>query len=405
VDQEGSKKRKRTASPVEDGFEETEADLASDSDSDGESSSALFADDIASESASALSAEQLEQYRVAGLSPNQDIPPRPFPAAEFPSKKTNIIADATEELSGLAPPLLHPPVFYHHTGKRSREKHLGVINTILHHMLLKGDYQRAGRAWGMLLRASFTGTDLRRLGRWGIGAEILLRRDNSPGHGTGLNQKEGAFSNDGDFVFSDASFEVAKSYYEKLIIQHPYRQNQTNAIRSNFYPALFSCWIYQVTERSKRTELRIKSEHESGDSEGVQGDDSNSPGQRNLNLKQQKRLVYERELSGAQAIATRFDVIIDLPPHDKNIELLRLRGMVSQWIADLLADDGNAEDDVSESDEDDDETYGRQSEAAGKATERRHNLQRAQEAFARALNEERRIAGNAEVASKGTQET
>jgi RNA polymerase I specific initiation factor len=404
-DQEVSKKRKRSVSPSEDESEGKEADVASDSDSNGERSTALFADDTASASASGLSAEQLEQYRVAGLSSHEDIPPRPFPAAEFPSKKTNILADATEELSHLTPPLHHTPVFFDHANRRSREKHLGVVNTILHHMLLKGDYQRAGRAWGMLLRASYTGTDLRRLGRWGIGAELLLRRTNSPDHGADLNQTEEGPSNDADFVFNDANFELAKSYYEKLIIQHPYRQNQPNAIRCNFYPALFSCWIYQVTERSKLLKLRIKSEHEKGDFEGVQDDeDSNSPGHRNLTLRRQMRLVHERELRGAQAIAARFDVIIDSPPHDKNIELLRLRGMISQWISDLLVHDEDAEVDSSESDEDN-ETYGRQNEAAGKAVERKRNLKRAQDMFARARNEERRISGNTELAFRGKQET
>ena len=301
-------------------------------------------------------------------------------------RKTSVLEEATKQLSDLKTPLHNPPNYSNTRGKE-REKHLGVVNTIMHHMLLKGDYQRAGRAWGMILRASSTGTDLRRLGRWGIGAEILLRR-----RGNDSDSLENSPSEEPEGMFSEQGFELAKAYYEKLVIEHPYRQNTLNPVRSNFYPALFSCWIYQVTERVRLSKLRAKGDHERDDPDyelsGSEREHSLSSGRGDHELKRQLQLIRERELEDAQAIADRFDIIIDSPPHDQNAELLRLRGMISQWIANLLGYDGGGNGDSSESEEDEDldakAMYGRTGSGVGREAERQAHLERAEDMLSRA---------------------
>jgi hypothetical protein len=388
-----SKKRKRSLTPSE-GEESEEVQEPIEEDDEDDESTARVVSNLP-----ALTPDQIEQYRTAGIAPCEEIPPRPFPAADFPSSKSGVLEESTKELSELRPPLYNP--FDDYNAKSAdRERHLGVVNTIMHHMLLKGDYQRAGRAWGMILRASYTGTDLRRLGRWAIGAEILLRSDRSSDSGDVIHGADSTSTRDSppeesDTMFSARGFNLAKAYYEKLIIQYPYKHNQSNAVPSNFYPALFSCWIYQVTERARLSKLRAKKDYQQHDL-GYELSDSErehslSPSHFDSSLRLRMQLIRERELEDAQAIAARFDIIIDSPPHDRNPELLRLRGMISQWIAHLLdSDDATSNEDSSGSEEDEDPNsttmHGRTGKGLGRDEERKVNLERAENMLSRAQN-------------------
>jgi hypothetical protein len=292
---------------------------------------------------------QREQYILAGLQPGEDIPPHPFPHAPARPHAT-ILERARNELHSLNPPLAHiDPSWYEPYSKHNvqnegepglREKHLAVLTTVMHHMLLKGDYQRAGRAWGLLLRSGRLTKNLRRRGgylsmdvtahnRWGIGAEILMRN----------NQKTSENSqNPEDVQFSQKGFRAAREYYERLIVQYPEHHQRKGAKASTFYAAMFSLWIYEVSQKSKLAEKELMNSERESTTPPALGDPSlnNSPED---GTEIRVRAVKSEELKDARAIASRLDDVLGSPPHDKNAELLQIRGMVALWIGGLQGGD------------------------------------------------------------------
>ena len=335
----------------------------------------------------ALTASQATQYRTAGFPPSSTLPPPPFPHA--PLKDPPTVAEAAQNdptaSSSKAPPNL-------------RQHHLAVVTTILHRSLLNGDYARAGRAWGMLLRAEFGGkaVDVRTHGRWGIGAEILLHRysrgasstsssassfpsntapDSSPasssassssssssaGMRTSASSPSSTSAREGErrggdpgAQISPEGFQAAREYFERLILQHPYRRTQPHAVDARtFYPALFGLWIYEVVcgsqqarQRLEGAEGRKRSASSSSSASGtssVEGEsDEGGEEREGEGHRAQHDAVQAEELRRALEIAARLDGLLVSPPYDKHSELLHLRGMVALWIGDLLVTEGDA---------------------------------------------------------------
>lgn len=177
----------------------------------------------------------------------------------------------------------------------------------------------------MILRTQATHghpVDLRNHGRWAIGAEILLRR------------KPGSDEETNTDVFSEEGFELAREYYERLIVQHPTRKQAPHAVdQRSFYPAMFSLWIQEVCEKSKRArrqneeQAQPRSRSMSIDSsDGLPTDDARS----------REEAVQVSELAQAMGIADRLDDLVKSPPFDKQASLLQLRGTVALWISDLI---------------------------------------------------------------------
>ncbi|KAF2475642.1 uncharacterized protein BDR25DRAFT_331459 [Lindgomyces ingoldianus] len=275
------------------------------------------------QSQASFAPQEAAQLRVAGLLPGNafEIPPPPFPHASVRISRDHFnYTNVQKELAGL-----HPSVFAVNATSKSqplcrksekpalRQTHLGVLTTVLHHCLLEGDYQRAGRAWGMILRSQIAGRpiDVRNHDRWGIGAEILLRRSPLNQFTHGENDQESAqipgnkqSSTDKDF-YTERGFELAREYYERLIVQFPNRKLHPHRVDElTFYPAMFSLWIYEVCEKSK--------------------------------LRAQDSIVKMEELRQAREIKDRLDQLVISPPFDKRGDLLELRGMVGLWIGDLI---------------------------------------------------------------------
>lgn len=221
-----------------------------------------------------------------------------------------------------------------------RKQHLAVLVAVLHQCLLTGDYVRAGRAWGMLLRTDLNGhpMDLRAHGRWGIGAEILLYRDKQ------LNQRQrsavdGMETNshltpdqderitDAASTFSQDGFEKAKDYYERLILQYPYRKTMPNAISSlDFYPAMFSLCIYAIQDQHKQMLNTPRPEHMDVGPDPTAGDDP------------ARRAAFQ----STSEIAARLDELLVSPPYSDHSRLWHLRGTIALWMADLsYADDSS----------------------------------------------------------------
>ncbi|KAJ5081684.1 Transcription initiation factor Rrn11 [Penicillium alfredii] len=288
-----------------------------------------------------LTPNESHQYRIAGLPLNQELPGGHFPhgpAKDDRPSKENMPAHLRKGLSSLSPPI-YPPQSPAQQGN-IRFQHLAVLTAILHRCLLQGDYIRAGRAWGLLLREEFRGLpmDVRSEGRWGIGAEILLRRSqrDTPTH----SQRTSSDSENTPLPFSKKGFVEAKEYYERLILNHPGARSSPDAISPlHFYPAIFGLWIYVAQEESSATRNDITLNHENSDGFSDDDDSMSDSGHRRGSPNKKQTLIAAaraQELEQAQQIAARMDAILPSPPYSDSSELLELRGMVSLWIGDLF---------------------------------------------------------------------
>jgi hypothetical protein len=289
-----------------------------------------------------LTPNESHQYRIAGFPLHQELPQGHFPHG--PTQDENIKRDTTarqlKALAGLSPPI-YPPQSAQQGNIRFQ--HLGALAAILHRCMLQGDYVRAGRAWGLILRESYRGfqMDARNETRWGIGAEILLRRDQQD---TSVSLGTGKTSDAADskpLNFTAKGFAEAKEYYERLILNHPFSKTSPQSISSlHFYPAMFGLWVYVTQEESNMTrkEAAIRQEEESEGFSEDEGSDFEFGQRRKQQSKADAAIssIRAQELEQAQQIGTRMDQLLGSPPYSDSPELLELRGMVSLWIGDLL---------------------------------------------------------------------
>jgi hypothetical protein len=301
------------------------------------------------QSYSSYGASEIAQLRVAGLllEDQSNIPSSPFPHAPIKVVKGHYGASNIQEEIAKPPTLLYAAnamskgdsINKQSEATSLKKTHLNVLSTVMHRCLLEGDYERAGRAWGMLLRTQVAGghpVDPRNHGRWGIGAEILLRRKHAAAsNNNDAPQLEKQTSED---IFSVEGFDLAREYYERLIIQYPNRKVSPHAVdERTFYPAMFSLWIFQVCEKSKHARRKAQenaqqSRSRSGSIDSVLGHVSN-----NLSSREEDAIQVE-ELAGAMEIAERLSQLVASPPFDKQASLLHLRGHVGLWISVLLVD-------------------------------------------------------------------
>lgn len=309
-----------------------------------------------------LSPEEAHQYRIAGQPFDQELPGRHFPhaaaaAADEYWKKPR--KNYSKKLSTLSPPLYVPQSAAQQGSLRLR--HLAVLTAILHRCLLEGDYVRAGRAWGLILREEIAGhpIDVRNEGRWGIGAEILLRRDSRikpQASNERDNQRDAQRTiSAARLFFTRKGFEEARAYYERLILQYPYRKASPESVSSlDFYPAMFGLWIYVVQEESNIARKRLLQDRNDKASESPSEEDD-AMSESDLAEEQGKGKsdliagIRSKELEEAQQIAARMDELLVSPPYSDSPELLRLRGMVALWVGDLFVSSVlQGEDDTSE---------------------------------------------------------
>ena len=306
--------------------------LSDDQDQE-EHSEPTFSDDDEQSSirpASASSSARLDPFYVAGQNSAKPLPPSPYPHGSATGRKTRATAAVHDDQ---VPSM--------------NMQHLAVMTNIMHTSLLRGDFIRAGGAWGMLLRSSSTGRgiDLRKHGRWGIGAEILLRRDASVPLMPTSRAEDGdpAADNlrtdrspDDELLkvpqMSKEAFTAAQEYYEQLLLQYPYRKHVRKTIDAlTFYPAMFGLLIYEAVEMSKRAIPRLGDEASAVSSPSSSGPNEVSHETEIANIKR-------AELDAALQIAARLDELMLTPPYDKLPSILQLRGMVGLWVADLHED-------------------------------------------------------------------
>jgi len=320
------------------------SEYSTDDEDEGDTVDASATDSAPPSPPLVLTPNESHQYRIAGLSFNQEPPKGNFPHGPGHDKdevtiRTNLPGQLLRGLPYLDIPI-YPPQSAAHQGS-IRLQHLSVLTAILHRSLLQGDYTRAGRAWGLLLRDEFRGMsmDVRTEGRWGIGAEILLRRGQPEASENAHRSSLNAPNEHGTTPpFSKKGFEEAKEYYERLILNHPFSKLHPHSISAlHFYPAMFGLWIYVTQEESKIARKRVLDREQSSEELSDEEDFEMDSERRDL-LKRHAltATIRAQELEQAQEIATRMDTLLGSPPYADSPQLLELRGMVSLWIGDLI---------------------------------------------------------------------
>lgn len=283
---------------------------------------------------------EIAQLRVAGLLPEEEseIPPKPFPHAPVRLVKERCGPGKIQEEIAKSPTRLYAVNGLSKTNSLNKQSattslkysHLNNLSTVMHRCLLDGDYQRAGRAWGILLRTQIAGgrpVDPRNHERWGIGAEIILCRRAGPTSDD--NQQDVDVE-----LFSDEGFELAREYYERIIVQYPYRTLSPHSVdERSFYPAMFSLWLFEVNEKSKRAMQQVRDDtarRSRSVSLNSVTDDTTT------DTRAREDAIQVEELAGALEIAERLDQLVASPPFDKQANLLDIRGQICLWISVLL---------------------------------------------------------------------
>lgn len=229
-----------------------------------------------------------------------------------------------------------------------RQHHAVALTTVLHRCLLQGDYLRAGRTWGILLRMriSTESLDLRTDDHWGLGAEILYnqlisnstRQEGEPlvdGNDENEDSPLKSFNR-----FNPEGFKEAQEYYERLILQYPYQKRFPNLLNAlDFYPAMFGLWIYAVQQQQQQHEFRLQHRGEADPKIKEQPSEAAQSGEQTLALglemKEDPRLAeaYTVYVDRAREIQNQLDVLLLSPPFSDNARLCNLQSMVNQWVS------------------------------------------------------------------------
>lgn len=298
-----------------------------------------------------LTPDEVAQYRVAGLRLDQQLPSvRNWPHRSLPRKKSNSELPVTEKDTPTNKPHL-------------RVHHLGVLATVLHRSLLQGDIPRASRAWALLLRTQIDGkgVDIRTSGYWGIGAELLIRegekldrrRTTRDGYDSSDEESQSEDPSEGQIEIAEesgerrwgtvAGLEQAKDYYERLILQYPYKRQFPNTVMAlDFWPAMFSCEIYgvQYTQKEALRALETFDEMSQDEAEHDSVGEILSWEERRTRRKEEinwnrREEVRRNTLKAAELIAARMDEMMSGPPYSDSHVLHRLRGMLALYVGDL----------------------------------------------------------------------
>lgn len=296
------------------------------------------------------------QYETSGHPIDKTLPRSNFPHAfrQRPTHSSQLQtgSNLSDGLATLRPPLCVAAGSGSNVGKVKpravglRQQHLIAQTAILHRCVLEGDFIRAGRAWGMLLRAEHNGhsLDLRSTDRWGLGAEIILRREaqlvcnkDRSGKPFSLHGTDDQHHMPSD-LFSSQAFEQAKDYYERLVLQYPYRKAFPNTTGpQDFHVAMFSLWIYSVEKQHSLAlaEIGTGAAGERSDALALDQDGSDSVPHTEQRQDGQRKGVCIDTLQRADVIAARLRELLMSPLYSDNPKYGELQGMIHSWIMDL----------------------------------------------------------------------
>jgi hypothetical protein len=276
-----------------------------------------------------------------------------FPHAPLKSERSKSLSysrsELAKELAHMKPPLHLASDSNINRDTGLKQQHLGVLTTLMHTCLMKGDYIRAGRAWGLLLRAEVKGRpmDLRSNGLWGLGAEILLQRDIQLQKNGKLEEGPqkldvnsrprggvGGRSLTNQEMPTDNGFRAAKEYYNRLIVQHRFNKTYPEAISDlHFYQAMFCLWISHIYDKlqAAQTDYSRVSQDSASASADEYGSDVNDASESATRRDNVRRSTLEEALE----IAGQLDGLLVSFPYSVSLPLWNIRGMLALWMRDL----------------------------------------------------------------------
>jgi hypothetical protein len=386
----------------------------------------LHNDDLVVQSTNPLSLtpDEIIQYRLAGLSLNKplprekghfDFPHRGLPADAETQKDFKHDDSGRREKGSVASESGVDDVHSENEvqdegstrqprGYRLRLQHLSVLTAIVHKCLLEGDIKRATRAYSLLIRSEFAGKalDIKSTGYWGIGAELLIRSQEQGKFNKFHRVSDSGSESESEDLGTEGTNEdrdipvlrnktwgstqglgLAKSYYETLIVQYPFKKQYHGYVSSlDFWPAMAACEICGI-QSVHQTELMNNSHRYNHGSPALSDDDSDpddhfedaqenfegsTSGSPTPNIRRRARkhnrlneIWTERDniritaLSAAESLGQRMDNTMSRIPFDKNVSMLRLRGMLALYIGDLHV--SQRPDELDEEDDDRDERF------------------------------------------------
>ncbi|KAI4123387.1 MAG: hypothetical protein LQ338_005284 [Usnochroma carphineum] len=277
-----------------------------------------------------------------------------------------------------------------------RQQHYSVLTSILHRCILEKDYARASRAWGMLLRTEVGGhpLDIRAQDRWGVGAELLLhgnttlvgRVPNAAGPPSVTDEQLRA--HDTKSVLQGLA--KAKDYYERLILQFPYRKTAPDATSSlTFYPVMFGLWIYSTQLHYKiatQNILEAPRNRRSRDSSEDRSSDEGSLDSRSARSEfEGKAAARQTAVLDANEIIDRLNELLISPPYADDSRLWKIKGMLLLWTSHLLDYSSLPAEESGMSEDEPNPSIHGQGHPMSKVRERHEAVLKAQEAFSRAL--------------------
>ena len=206
---------------------------------------------------------------------------------------------------------------------RLRSRHLGILIRVLQCALYNRDFERASRAWGMLLRTEQHGMSFDpRVGeRWGIGAELKLQCDSS------------------SCISSFQQLETIKKYFSRLILQFPYHRNLPRMTSSlQIYPVYYSTCIYRMNELLQAAGYdlsKLRSTRSAVSDQRKNGEPHTCGDQK---LAEVCRMVLKQGILLSKELAN----IVSSPPYSDSICMRHLNSMLALWLADLSDSLGEA---------------------------------------------------------------
>lgn len=248
----------------------------------------------------------------------------------------------------------------------------------------------------MLLRTELGGhpLDIRAQERWGIGAELLLHTDTTP-MGRAPDMAGQPFLQDQALPANAAKSTLeglarAMHYYERLILQFPYRKTAPDATSSlTFYPLMFGVWIHSIQLRYKMAMQEslqaLKISRSRGSSDDMSSDEPSSDTTSARSQLHGGVAARQTAVQDANAVVERLNELLTSPPYSDHSGLWKIKGMLLLWIGHLLdynslsarSSDSSGDESVS--------TAPGGGKPESSLEERQMTILRAQDAFSRAL--------------------
>ncbi|KAI1779710.1 hypothetical protein F4818DRAFT_400286 [Hypoxylon cercidicola] len=285
------------------------------------------------------SPDTLHQLAVAGLEPEDDVPSATyplFPHRPLPSTRTSDLRRLRETRARI--PYRGDPIAAERRADAAAAKlyagclrHLSTLTAVVHRCLAEGDIPRAKRAFGLLV--STKDVDIRQAGLWAVGSEILMRDGEADQRQRQTGYQERRWG-------TAANVDKVRDYFETLIQQHPHdvhRPHQTSAL--DFWPALFGIeiWSLDAGFRAAFLQLRAEEGDENDEDEmAYEDDEDDEQQQRKREVARAARDELRRGTrDAAEHIARRMDQTMENAAFGASRVLLRARGNLSLYIADM----------------------------------------------------------------------